>query len=341
MLKEWLSKALRFCLNWKPLQELPTEDSVVLYLHSSYADCLPVLMNYDQPKLKFCYFIAMPQLFNRVTTSILRYLQFLPSTKLEDKNKGAVQNFVNEFRALQEERGNSKESVILFLSPKGTVKKRDWRTGYYHLAKTLQVPIYVVILDWIERDNRCYKVIDISDFETQTEPEIRAKLESYLAFAPPLNPERCEFELPAMKTENMYLIWNMLLPFDLCVTSLIFFIPSLIKLYYLQKSIHVALLQCTVLCSYLYHRNNENLETDYGRAIHNLDISYSIATFLYFTATASYISPFYIFLTVISLFFYAIACPRGCSKHRGKYALLHPMFHVLAGLASYEITNYV
>lgn len=339
MIKHALAKVLRLIFNWKPVKEQLTEDCIVLYHHTSYIDFLPIFLNFDANWIGKSFFLVLPQIFNWFTTPVLRYLHVRPAARLQDKGVGTVQRVVDEFKKEQQEPDGV--PVCCFLSPKGTIKKKEWRTGYYHLAKSLHVPVYVVVLDWIDRELTFHKVLSIEDLNFYTEKELRPKVESYLSLAMPLNPENSEIKLPDVKSENIGLLWDMLVPIDLCVFSMIFFIPTIIRLNYLDKYIHTALLQTSVLYSYLYHANKEDKSSAYGRHLHITDIFCSVTTFLYFMATASTYSYYYWFLLSLAIISFIYACPRGCTKNRGRYALLHPLFHMFAGMASYEVSAYI
>lgn len=53
---------------------------------------------------------------------------------------------------------NSKEEFRLGMSPEGTRKKVDtWRTGFYYIAKTANVPIIMFTLDFENKQNKFSK----------------------------------------------------------------------------------------------------------------------------------------------------------------------------------------
>ena len=56
---------------------------------------------------------------------------------------------------------------ILGLSPEGTRSKvLKWRTGFYYIAKTSNIPIVLTFIDFKKKEIGCYKILyDLSDFD--------------------------------------------------------------------------------------------------------------------------------------------------------------------------------
>ena len=72
--------------------------------------------------------------------SLLTRIGAIPSTKVEDNNGGAVNRIVVDL--------NQSNKFIFLISPKGTILNKPWRSGYYHIAKSLKVPLMVAGLDY-------------------------------------------------------------------------------------------------------------------------------------------------------------------------------------------------
>lgn len=78
------------------------------------------------------------------------------------------------------------DSFNLLICPKGTILKKKWRTGYYHIAKELNVPILVGGMDY---NLKKVVLFDIEQHDSIENTERSVKLQ--LANIVPLYPE-CE-----------------------------------------------------------------------------------------------------------------------------------------------------
>lgn len=91
------------------------------------------------------------------------------------------------------EKLRGKDEFIFLLSPKGTSHIKDWRTGYYYIARSLSCPIIAGGLDY---DQHCLCITKVCNIGPET-PElvIKQELQESLANITPLHPERSEFKL--------------------------------------------------------------------------------------------------------------------------------------------------
>jgi len=149
-MSRYVASGILAILGWKnPSSDLVREDkAVVIFSHSSYWDFyLFLLYMIAYPDLVEDTWIVMkPQpfsMFGGYAGKILRSMGFLPATRVEDRNQGFVQRTV-EFLQTQ-------NKFRLMLSPKGTIVSAPWRSGYYWIAHTLQVPIQILGLDYQDR----------------------------------------------------------------------------------------------------------------------------------------------------------------------------------------------
>lgn len=338
MFKSWFSKCIRFFTGWKDIQgkEYCQEDAIVIFPHTSYWDILIAFLFLDKQYSRNSRFIILPQVFNFLTDKLLRYLQFLPAPSLEKKNSNTVEKFCEMFNDI---RNHKKDDipVCFFLSPKGTIKKKDWRTGYYHIAKTLNVPIYVMNQNWALREVTFEKVIPIVN---QPEEETRQMLYDYIGKTNvPLNICNSEIPLVDVPAEYLDIYWNSILPFDICTVSMFVFLPSMLLCLINGFYVHFFCLVNNFCISILYHHNNETKLTKHDKKIVNLDYFFSLTTFIFFVSTAQHISYFFIFLLGLSLLFYIAGIPRDDHILRNRYCIFHSMFHLIAGFASFEISR--
>jgi hypothetical protein len=115
------------------------------------------------------YYIAYPELENCYTLvnetaykkhRVLQLFSCLISTpKLEEtKGKGTVKTIALKLNKL--------DKYALLISPKGTVKKQDWRTGWFHLAKELDCKMICGGVDYDEHTIKVSDIIDVTDIES-------------------------------------------------------------------------------------------------------------------------------------------------------------------------------
>lgn len=152
--------------------------TVLVFSHTSYVDFYILTL----------YLFAYPCLISNIRTLvkpqpfvyagwILRRFGAIPATAVDDKQGGAVERITNELKA--QERWN------FLISPKGSILRRPWRSGYYVIAKELGAYLRVIGADYEK------KKIVISDeiFSDKDESVIKNKLETELKEIVPLFPE--------------------------------------------------------------------------------------------------------------------------------------------------------
>lgn len=130
---------------------------VVIFSHTSYWDFwLIILYAMAYPGIMDnVYTVIKPQVFESWYGKILRDNNFIPATKLEEKNGGFVSNTVEKLK--------TKDIFMLMLSPEGTIKKNEWKSGYYYIAKSLCAKIVVAGFDYEKKSLVVIGPVDISD----------------------------------------------------------------------------------------------------------------------------------------------------------------------------------
>ena len=119
----------------------------------------------------------------------LRRVGCIEATKVEDQNGGAVERITNTLK--------NEKKVLLLISPKGTIIKREWRSGYFFLAQNLSADLVAIGPDY-ERKKMC---IGTPVSYTCGEPFVKEWLYNDLSKIVPLYPE-CEM-MPIRK-HNKY-----------------------------------------------------------------------------------------------------------------------------------------
>ncbi len=188
------------------------DKAVVVFSHTSYVDFYILLLYlFSEPgKLDNVKILVKPQPF-AYAGWILRKLGAIPATKVSEKNGGAVNRIVNQLK--------NQETFILLLSPKGTILKQEWRSGYYHIANELNAQIIAAGLDYETKSIHLSQGIS-SSF---SEAHIKNYLMDYLSNIVPLYPE-CEIMPIRIYDENKKGIINWQCLFTTTIGLLIIFI---------------------------------------------------------------------------------------------------------------------
>lgn len=184
MLK-YIFKFIFIILGWHPISKddynkiIKEKKLIMLFSHTSYFDFILLLLClfiYPEIRSKI-YAIVKPQLIDNYGF-LFKYFNFIPSTRLEDTGNGFVKK--------TSEKLNSLSSFYLLISPKGTIKKSPWRSGYYWLAKQLNANIIVIGPDYQNKKivfQNIYSVDDMSkDFLEYT-------LKYDMSLIHPINPQ--------------------------------------------------------------------------------------------------------------------------------------------------------
>lgn len=127
-------------LGWKadnfPLE--PKKYVVIAAPHTSWID-FPIAILYRISQGIMVHFIGKDSLFKGPFGFMFRMLGGFPVDR--SKNNNTVDAIVAEF--------NKSEDFKVGLSPEGTRKKvKEWKTGFYYIAKGAGVPIVMATLDF-------------------------------------------------------------------------------------------------------------------------------------------------------------------------------------------------
>lgn len=142
-----VARAILLIIGWSLLsddifQQLNEHQRTVLvFSHTSYMDFYILTL----------YLIAYPTQLGHVRTMVkpqpfayagwlLRRFGAIPATALGDKQGGGTVRVVAELR--------SQDRWVFLISPKGTIVKQDWRSGYYYIAKEFGAHFIVAGADY-------------------------------------------------------------------------------------------------------------------------------------------------------------------------------------------------
>jgi 1-acyl-sn-glycerol-3-phosphate acyltransferase len=178
----------------RQLTELPR--TVLVFSHTSYWDFYILtlyLLSYPD-ELQYVRVLIKPQPF-RYAGWILRKLGAIPATSVKDNNGGGVARIVEELK-------KSPRSALL-ISPKGTILKREWRTGYYAIADQLDGSLIATGLDYEKK--RVYVSPSI-EAKGNYETTVSAVLVHYLSKIVPLVPENEMFPIRLHDTNKVGIV---------------------------------------------------------------------------------------------------------------------------------------
>jgi 1-acyl-sn-glycerol-3-phosphate acyltransferase len=180
-----IARGILLITGWSPIKDEifdrlnQYEHTVLVFSHTSYVDFYVLalyLMAYPK-ELAAVRTLVKPQPF-QYAGWLLRKFGAIPSTHVDEKNGGAVDRIV---QTLQQS-----PRFIFLISPKGSIVKREWRSGYYHIANKLDSHVRVAGLDYEKM-----AVVVSDDIEaSKSEDEVRDFCRSRLENIVPLFPEQ-------------------------------------------------------------------------------------------------------------------------------------------------------
>jgi 1-acyl-sn-glycerol-3-phosphate acyltransferase len=180
-----IAKTILSSIGWKSIEETVVNrvsryDKVVcIYAHTSYLDFFIMLLYtlaYNN-EIGFIKTLIKPQAF-KYAGGLLTYLGGIPSTRLENRGSNGTVRICEEL--------NKFEKFAFLISPKGSIKKVEWRTGYYHIAKLLNCPLMVATLDY---EKKCIITSDSIDPSITSEENCKEFLKDKLSQSVPLYPK--------------------------------------------------------------------------------------------------------------------------------------------------------
>lgn len=169
---------------------------VLVFSHTSYVDFYIFLL----------YILAYPKAFANLKFLVkpqpfayfgyfLRKMGAIKSTKIEERNGQGVERISTEL--------DSMGKFLFMLSPKGTICKREWRSGYYYIANNTKAKMMAGGLDY----EKCcvYLSIRYKDWYTKL-PAAENFLKQELYNIVPLFPE--EEGIPIRDHKYLTVIYN-------------------------------------------------------------------------------------------------------------------------------------
>lgn len=179
-----VSCAILFSIGWSGIKipertRLSKHNRMIgIFSHTSYVDfyiLLLYILSYPY-ELFYLRTLMKPQPF-QYAGWLLNKFGAIPATKVDDRNGGSVERIVQQLR--------QSEKFLFLISPKGTIVKSPWRSGYYHIARKLDAHILVTGLDYERKEALVLEPIAPGE----KEEDVKQHLVRDLARIVPLFPE--------------------------------------------------------------------------------------------------------------------------------------------------------
>lgn len=316
--------AIRYITGWARPTELDNvrAHSVVVFEHTSRWDFLVLLIAKASCTKVDIRTIVKPQLFDGFSGimlgPILTALGCIAAPRLENRGTGSVNRLVE---ALQKLESHADKPIVLALSPKGTIQKAPWRTGYLALARCLDWDLRGAVVCFEKRRIGLGPPVDIHE----TPAYVEANLKRTMQLGVPLRPERSDLLCPH------YDSFELLAAIDLPLATLLAFLWPL-ALWghsFLERALQ-ALCACALATAVAYHGSRETI-----LAVPDSTMSKLTASLVLAWAAVYNVSGFLDGVPKLFVALAAYAAGRGrlANPKRGRYVVWHSAFHILAAWA--------
>jgi len=287
---------------------------VVLFAHSSYWDFIILLL----------HMLAIPEIYNDLIVvmkpqpfkycgSFLTKLGFIAATRKEDHGLGFVEQTTKLLQTYPR--------FHLILSPKGTIKNREWKSGYYWLAKNLKCKILVVGADYDNKRLKFFEPVDVTNLDYQEcEKLLKPQMSQIISLHPDNEPVSVHYN-----EANLY-------PFDpLVFFSVILSIYPVYLVYHFNFYLFLLSL-LTINSSLLYHRTMET--NQFTRFLDLFLTSFNILIYESLILLAGFQWDLLYSLIIFSSFYvYLMGSGREkCHQRSHHYMKYHLLFHFFCSL---------
>lgn len=326
---------IKHLFGWKEIDFSITEPCIIVSGHTSYWDAFVYFLFRISTYGENIYVLGQPKLSKWYLRPISLFLNIIYAPPSENKNNNSLKEIVKIFSSKSSSKNAPK---MLFLSPKGTCIKKEWRSGYYYIAKELNYNIYPLCMDFTNRKLVLGTPVNPN---TMSLDECTKNLQFQLGQYRGLYIENSEYEL----TDKCGCPYECLLPFDFCMFTTYLSIPFLIKLVlsgsYFRFGISFILFIYALI--YHYHREGVYFQSHIMQPFQSIEgfiakglITTHIIENLYMYKCLPSLC---YFLFPLALFFYKNGTPRGYDKNRSKYVIFHSIHHILSAILSYILAS--
>jgi len=140
----WLGRFYMWIFGWKVAGKVPDASKFILVAapHTSNWDLLFLLGATNIFRIKVSW-IGKHTIFKIPFGSMMRWLGGIPVNR--DSSQGLVAQIVDQY--------NKKDKLVITIPPSGTRKKRDyWKSGFYWIAHTAQIPLCCGFLNYAKKE---------------------------------------------------------------------------------------------------------------------------------------------------------------------------------------------
>jgi 1-acyl-sn-glycerol-3-phosphate acyltransferase len=317
---KYLSKFILLICEWKlPTPKLSdiiyyTPKAVIIYPHTTYWDfIIMIFFLLAEPKLADSLICLINQkLYNRFPR-LLNLFKCAPATSKETANGGFVESSIQKYKDLPKYK--------ILISPEGALRKCEWRSGYYWLAKGLNIPIIIIGKDYSTHMLKYGGTFQCTD-DLQKD---QSKFQEIFKDIVPLYPE-CSY-VQINKPHHP--------PSAIGYLTLTAFLSPLPTLYYLAyiASITCIILSMCAVVSVIYHYYAEHYLKNLEPIIIRFGIfSYFMTLFFKERIKIDLIS--LILWSAVIITYHLGSGRKGCEYRSCAYNRYHFYFHIFSGLAT-------
>lgn len=283
------------CLGWQLIDQtlLNTNNhisSIVVFPHTTNWDFVMFLLySLAYPNLlKYTYIIVKPQLFlYDIVGNLLTKLGCIPATRAEDSNNGFINKMCDKFENKNDKNKNTTYHIMI--SPEGKRLACEWKSGYYHLAQKLKLPIRICGFDYC--DKYLYLGLELIKNNIHIE-DVERDAKEIMSQLIPLYPNNTVVKLRSYDINRV----------TLCNVSLVTEILTYLLCFFCIDDIRLLITGGFVGSINLYYYDNCNKNiNELKRRLNHGFISYYIWRFIFF---GLYTSLFHIYLIMITTIIY-------------------------------------
>lgn len=321
---------------WKDLPadimtKIQGDSAVFVTSHSSYIDTIIHLGYTFYPQFKNVCIIGQHKLKSWPYFIIRMLFNLLIAPDDSKRNNNSTKTMVEEFKKVSA----TPVPRVLGISPKGYCIKKEWRSGYYYIAKESEAKIYPYLVDYTRREVSLGEPVDPA---SMTLEECTNNLQKQLGKYGILYNEYAEYPID----DPNYCPYETLLPFDMCAVSMSAFFPYLFTLAWSGMYFQCALSTFATMYVWRYHLNGEGCKLQHANVgryrkqeaiVINASVLSHVFHNLYYNGVIISRIPLLSFCTAaMMLFFHANCLPRGYDQRRGKYAIFRAAFNLSLAL---------
>jgi 1-acyl-sn-glycerol-3-phosphate acyltransferase len=196
-----LAKFLLLLIGWNFITDKKNEyknlvankNYLVVFPHTTYWDAVIFMIyrNAYPDIFRNSKMYLKPDYFDNTSYGVNLFLNKLGFFRANSVNNEKKEHTIKK---TTEKLKNLSSNYLLWMSPKGTIMNKPWRSGYYYLAKELNIPIVVAGLDYEKKQCVISDIFHI-DFEKDSKDSVEEKIKNSMSKIVPLNIENSEIEI--------------------------------------------------------------------------------------------------------------------------------------------------